>query len=344
MRAVDITGRPVGIFGRRGTAGVRGMVAVGREHGVDARTLLAGSGVTPEEVDDPAAVVRGSQELVVARNLVRACPRPGLGVDVGSRLRLRHYGVWGFALMASPTLGVAAEVGLPRLALTYATAGVSLRVAGGEVRMQVDDSGVPAAVRDFVVERELASIRGIVGGLLGEPVPLLRIDLRRPPTPGLFGDVPVSFGAPRDALVASTSVLDRALPQADPRTMRACARECDLLLLDRLDGPVAGRVRELFRIDGTVIDMDTAAARLHMSPRTLRRRLAAEGTSFHRVAAEARHAAAVELLTTTRLGLSPIALRLGYSDASTFTRAFRRWTGVTPGTYRANIDESLSIY
>ncbi|CAL9447724.1 putative HTH-type transcriptional regulator [Actinosynnema sp. ALI-1.44] len=309
------------------------MVAVGREHGVAVRTLLTGSGVTPEQVEDPAAVVRAAQELVVAQNLVRACPRPGLGIDVGSRLRLRHYGVWGFALLASPTLRVAAEVGLRRLPLTYATAGVSVRVAGPEVRVQVDAAGVPPAVRDFVVERELESIRGIIGGLLGEPVPLLRIDLRRAPTPGLFRDVPVSFGASRDALVAPTALLDRALPQADPHTMRVCARECDLLMLGRLDGVVAARVREVFRAAG-VLDMAATAARMHMSARTLRRRLAAEGTSYHRLAAEARHAAAAELLTTTRLGVEPIALRLGYADASTFTRAFRRWTGVTPGAYR----------
>ncbi|NUT92715.1 MAG: AraC family transcriptional regulator [Saccharothrix sp.] len=338
--ASDFTGRPMGISGRpawltrRGTAGIRAMVEVAAAHGVAVGTCLEGSGIAPDRLDDPDAAVHGSQELVVAANLVRACPRPGLGVEAGSRLGLRHYGVWGFALLASPTLGVAAEVGLQRLELTYVTAGVALRVTGAEARVEVDAAGVPATVRDFVVERELATVRTIVDAILGEPVPLLRVELRRPPATGLFPGVPVVFDAPRDALVAAAPVLDRPLPQADRRTMRLCARECDLLLHDRLDHRVTECVRTLCRGTGSFPDMTATAARLHLSTRTLRRRLAAEGTSYHRLVAEVRHATALELLSTTRLGVEPIALRLGYTDASTFTRAFRRWTGTTPGAYR----------
>ena len=73
----------------------------------------------------------------------------------------------------------------------------------------------------------------------------------------------------------------------------------------------------------------------HVDPRTLRRQLAAEGTTFKAITDEIREALAVELLTAGGLSLEQVASRLGYHDAAGFSRAFRRWTGATPGTYRA---------
>lgn len=76
--------------------------------------------------------------------------------------------------------------------------------------------------------------------------------------------------------------------------------------------------------------MGAAAAALHVSTRTLHRRLAVEGTSYRRLIDTARHARAVEMLSDLGLGVDQIAARLGYADAAAFIRAFRRWTGATP--------------
>jgi AraC-like DNA-binding protein len=317
------------------------MAEVGAERGVAVTTCLAGSGLDETLLARDAARVRGTQELAVAHNLVRATgDPPGLGADVGGRLRLRMYGVWGFALLASPTLRDAADVGLRYVELTYATAGIRLQETDGEARLVVDDTAVPAPLRRFVVERELAIIHTILNTIVGEPVTSIRVELRCPRPDGAerCGAVvgaPVTFGAARNAIVAPATLLDRRLPQADPHTLRLCERECRTLRARRADGRVSARVRELLMHRQCGIPgMAVAAADLHVSTRTLYRRLALEGTSYRRLVDEVRHLLAVEMLTTAGLTVEQVAVRLGYADSAAFIRAFRRWTGSTPGAYR----------
>jgi AraC-like DNA-binding protein len=338
MTTADVS-TPVGFF-QRGIAGVRAMVEVGAQHGVPAPTCLHGSGIDEQVLGDDTAVVRSGQELIVAHNLVRAAgDRPGLGLLVGERFRLRTYGVWGFALLASPTLRDAAAVALRYLELTYATAGIALHEYGGEVHLVVDDASLPILVRRFLVEREIAAICTILNSVLGEPFRPMRVELRFPhpgvPAPhGPVAGAPVVFDAPRNAIVADAALLDRPLPQADPHTMRVCERECRALVARRVSGRFAGRVCELLmRRQNVVPDMSIAAAELHVSTRTLHRRLAMEGTSFRRLLDEVRHVLAIEMLTAG-IGVEQAAVRLGYADATAFIRAFRRWTGGTPGAYR----------
>lgn len=347
MSAPGIAGRVIDICGHsaptstRGVAGVRAMVEVGAEHGVPARTCLSGSGIGPTGLG-AGSRIRAGQELVVAENLVRATgDPPGLGLAVGGRFRLRDYGVWGFALLTSPTLRDAAVVGMRYLALTCATTGIGLREQDDEAHLVVDDAGVPAPVRRFLVERELAIVRVLVEGLLGEPFQPSRLDLRfpRPESPVPYDvllGVPSQFGAEHNALVAEVGVLDRPLPQADADTTRVCERECREVLARRGEDDWTRRVRAILgRGAHTIPDMDRAAAELNVSTRTLRRYLAVEGTTYQRLADDVRRALALDLLTTTALPVEQLAVRLGYADAAAFTRAFRRWTGTTPGAHRA---------
>ncbi|WP_137816338.1 AraC family transcriptional regulator [Gandjariella thermophila] len=328
------------VFFQRGIAGIRAIVEVGACSGVPVATCLAGTGIEQAMLRDDTAVVRSGQELIVAHNLVRAAgDPPGLGFAVGSRFRLRTYGVWGFALLASPTLRDAADVALRYVELTYATAGIELQENGDEVHLVVDDASLPRPVRRFVVEREIAAVRTILDTILGEPFTPRRVELRFP-RPDIatsyesLAGAPVTFGAARNAIVADAALLDRPLPQADPHTMRVCERECRALLARRVDQRFAGRVCELLmRRQNPIPDMSIAAAELHVSTRTLHRRLAMEGTSFRRLLDEVRHVLAIEMLTAG-LGVEQVAVRLGYADAPAFIRAFRRWTGDTPGAYR----------
>jgi AraC-like DNA-binding protein len=79
--------------------------------------------------------------------------------------------------------------------------------------------------------------------------------------------------------------------------------------------------------------MDSVARQLVMSPRTLRRRLEAEGTSYRALVDEVRQALAEEMLATGALTVEDVAIRLGYAEASSFIYAFKRWKGTTPAAY-----------
>lgn len=298
------------------------MVEVGAERGISAETCLEGTGV-----ELGATQVCGAQELHVATNLVKAAGgTPGLGVAVGQKVGLRAYGVWGFALLTSPNLAHASEIGLHYLPLTYAVTGLRLEITADQVRLIIEDTD------PFLVEREIATVTGIVRALLGESPRTMRVELRLPPETDYESALrtPVTYQARHNALVADAAILRQPLPHADPMTMAACERACRTLVERR--SPTTTRSVRTIVAEG-VTDTDAIAARLHLSPRTLRRRLAAEHTSLRRLVEEIRRATASDLLGRD-LSVEQIAARLGYTDAATFIRAFRRWTGTTPGAYR----------
>ncbi|WP_084510797.1 helix-turn-helix domain-containing protein [Nocardia lijiangensis] len=135
-------------------------------------------------------------------------------------------------------------------------------------------------------------------------------------------------------VVFDTAGFDDPLPQASPLTAALFEEQCAQLLRRRgLAQGIAGSVREvlLHRLGGRVSQEDVAAA-LHMSLRTMRRRLADEGTSYRRLCSETYGNLAEELLATG-LTVEDVAYRMGYSGAPSFSNAFKQWRGVSPGRF-----------
>ena len=97
-----------------------------------------------------------------------------------------------------------------------------------------------------------------------------------------------------------------------------------------------GRIASLLatQLTDTLPDKTLIASQLGMSERTLQRRLKEEGTSFQALLDRTRHYLARELLRNTRVPLTDVALQLGFSEPSTFFRAFKKWEGMTPGQFR----------
>lgn len=325
---------------RRGIGSVHLLVRLAGEHGVDARACLEGSGIRGERLEDPLAEIEAEQELVVVRNIVdRIGDLPAIGLEAGRRYRLTAYGIWGYALLSSRTLRSATEFGIRYLDLTFAFARFRADRSSSDLRVVLDDEGIPGDCRRFLVERDAAAAVAIQRDLFQRPVPLLRASFRfpRPDYADRFPEYfpgPVSFDEPEHAFVIAARLADEPLPQADERTARLCEAQCgELLQRRRARTHLSDRVRqELLRPRGGA-DMDRVAATLGMAPRTLHRHLAAEGTSFRRLLDEVREALAEEMLGQ-RMSIYEVAERLGYAEASSFVHAFKRWKGVAPGSYR----------
>jgi len=111
-----------------------------------------------------------------------------------------------------------------------------------------------------------------------------------------------------------------------------CRRELEEL---GFAGDFVEQVRALLMSGVASFNLEAAARALHLSARTLRRRLSEHGTTFQDLVGVIRRAESTRLLRTTSLSLDQLAARLGYSDASNFARAFQKWTGMTPGTFRS---------
>ena len=126
------------------------------------------------------------------------------------------------------------------------------------------------------------------------------------------------------------------LPQANELAQRAAEEQCRRLLDERRrSGGIARQVRERLAADTRCVpDMEAVARELCMTTRTLRRRLFAGNTSFMELRDEVLQERARELLRASSLPVEQIGERLGYSEATCFINAFKRWTGQTPHAYR----------
>ena len=331
----------------RSTTGVRLLLQLAQEHGLSADTVLAGTGLSQALLDDPKAEVPAMAELALIERLVQHLPHvPGLGLQAGARYRATTYGIWGYALISSPTLRSAAHMALRYLNLTHAFTHITMDERDGQATFTLHDLEVPATVRRFVVDRDAAAIITLQKDLFHRHIPLSALRFKGAPPPYIeqvtayYGVAP-RYNAGANQACMSSEVLDLALPQANEHTAALCEDMCRELLQQRqVRSGVAARVRNrLLQTPAQMPDMVAVADELCVTPRTLRRHLLAEGTTFRDLVDEVRHTLATELMSTAESPDKEIAQLLGFHDLSAFIQAFRRWRGVTPSTYRQQLGQ-----
>ncbi len=311
-------------------------------HGVAVADCLAGTGLLPNQLEQPGSEVLPRQELDVIANLVGTLADPaGLGVEAGARFQLTTYGIFGFALISSPTLRNAVEIGLRYLDLTFAYSRIRAREHSGGFDLVIDAPGVPESLAQFVIARDTAAIRTIQRDLLADrspPVVGVRFAFDPPADDAPYVEalgVRPEFGCAETALSIPNSQLDVPLPRADAHTAEIAQAQCrELLRAREARSGIAGRVQDLLAADPANPPSAARAAReLNLSTRTLRHRLAAEGVSYRGLLQEMRRRLAEEMLVTARLTVAETAQRLGYLEVSSFSQAFRRWHGCGPAEY-----------
>jgi AraC-like DNA-binding protein len=141
------------------------------------------------------------------------------------------------------------------------------------------------------------------------------------------------FGRPAMRVVFDASALAIRLATADRAAMRMAQEECERAFAE-LDARLDARVRRALRAGEGIRGIEDVSAELGLSSRTLSRRLAEQGLSFQHIAMVERRSRALAMLAERHLSLDRVTERLGYSTVPSFVRAFRQWTGMTPGAYR----------
>jgi AraC-like DNA-binding protein len=309
---------------------------------MSANACLDGTGLRADELGERDVALDARLELRVVKNMLEALgDDPVLGLEAGSRAHFTAFGTLGLAIVSSPTVRRAYELGVRYLNLSATPLSLALEEDGNELRLVIDDAGVPPAVRSFFVARAAATIVNLHHEALGVRVPPRRVTFTMPKPRSaeafarVLGTVPL-FGERRNVLAVDGTMLDQTLPCADELTARAAEEACRKLL-GALQGraSLAGRVRELLLRDpASAGDMEATASVLAMTSRTLRRRLLDEGTTYRALVDEVRAKLAEELLNE-HVSVATIAERLGYADASSFVHAFKRWNGVPPRASRS---------
>ena len=330
---------------KRSSASVRLLVEFGQERGMDTARILARSRLKAADLDDPAIELDASQELCVVGNLIRACRQPGLGLEVGMRYNFASYGLWGLGLISSATAGDAMALALRFIPLTFAFCRISGGLDGEMYTVSFEAPDVEPAIQRFLVERDVAAASRLMKEVMGPEFALSRFTLQHTVERGpgwlegllRIGGVRPEWGASSNSLSADRKLLNLRLPQANPVTVAMCERACEALMARRR-APLGTCEYLRQYLEAAPLnmapDLPQAARALGLSDRTLKRRLQEEGISYRMLLAEVRGRQANQLLEDETLSLTQIAERMGFSDLSSFSQAYKRWFGVAPSIGR----------
>lgn len=310
-------------------------------YGVSEDVCLLGTGIDPAELLEADALITRDQELRLVENLMLALPdEAALGFKLGLQYNVATFGIWGFALRTSRTLFEAFRHALRYLPLSTAYCRIGMAEDGDMLCVRMDPAPIPRHLRQFLLERDMATAVNLVRELSLAGVHVHNIRFRAPDLEyreviaGLVGVKP-DIGCDHNELLIPRADADRPLSTFDAHLVRMLEDQCRQQLERRQQAGVAGQVRaHLLGELGLVAGIDDVAQAMALSPRSLRRKLDAEGTTFRHILETERRQLAERLLSATRITLDELAIQLGYSDTASFTRAFRRWNNVSPGEFR----------
>lgn len=315
------------------------ILQVFQEDGVGPQQMLAGSGIGPADMGHADARITTQQELQVCANAVAR--REDIGLELGRRMHVSCYGMLGYALLSSATLGDALRLALGYPALLGTVFQLRLVDDGQRVWLSATDHYDAPGLAAFNAEFCLVSLKVICDDLLGRALPLLaaRFEHPRPGYHALYDGAfqcPLGFEADDNAFAFERRWLDMPLPLADPITHKAMGERCRRLNLE-FTGRQAwlGRIRQLLaqQLDAAP-GLDGLARQMNCSSRTLRRHLQALGSSYQQLLDELRFERAKQLLAEDQMPIYRIAETLGFSETASFRHAFQRWSGVAPSHFR----------
>jgi AraC-like DNA-binding protein len=316
--------------------------AVLRELGFDPQVLFAEAGFDPGLLRNPEATIPYRRTAALLAHCVERTGRPDLMLLVAQRCDFSVLGIVGLLARHSPDIGTAWRATIERLHLHDRGAVITLEVSGAFAILGYAIYERDVAGSDQVHLLAMALGQRIMEGLCGGPWQATEVHLpvRRPrseaPFRRFFG-APLRFNAERAALVFPAETLGRPIPGADPAVRKAVAALAGELEREgsRDVGASVRRALRAMLVAGRATEAGVAAA-FSMHRRTLNRRLRSEGTTFRRLLEDTRFEVARQLLRDTDVAIDQIASGLGYSGATAFGRAFKRWSGLAPQAWRHN--------
>lgn len=324
---------------------IHSLASAVRQTGHDPLPLLAAYGLTPERLASAGARLSIPRYMRLGHAAIGLCADQALGLRMGACSRLPFAGLAGITAAQAPTVREAART-LIRFEPLYAT---NYR---GQSSFLEDASG--AWLRFYSISPYNAYNRFVVEALLGgwlaqlssvAELPLqaqaLEVEFAAPAYALAYQPLcqqPVRFAGTANQLRLDHACLGLRNPAHCPGTWQELLSLCEQALQQRTR--LASLRERIVRLLGPSLsggrepDLAEVAASLKLPPWTLRRRLAAEGTQFRAIVNDTRRDLAMTYIRDTDLTFGEIAYLLGFASAEAFQRAFRRWSGVTPGEYR----------
>ncbi len=312
-----------------------------RRLNINVESIVSHAGIDPALLARPKARVSTEQYARFAQSLWLSTQDEHVGFDDQPR-RLGTFATMCQLIIHAKTLGQALE----RAQQFYSLFGpdwsmtISHDVHEAHLRLHIPQA---VDVDHFLTENLLMIWQGLVCWLVGRAVVIERMKFSYPQPKhvdeysALFSARTLQFDCADTEMIFAADYLALPIRQTEETLEEFLkASPAQLLVQPHNTTSVTYRIRELLKahIDTDMPTLDEVADLLHMSSQTVRRRLTAENKSFQGIKDNLRRDIAIHLLSAKQLSLDDVAQRTGFSETSTFHRAFKKWTGVTPGLYR----------
>lgn len=303
---------------------------------------LAAVGLDERVLEAPESEIALSRYVALWELLGREVS-PSIGLQVGIRTESGELGAYGHAVRSAPSM---------QLALRCLSHFIAVLTQGTRVAVEVDDRSValvyqitdPLIVQrrqdaEFSLGLALSLMREVTGRRDLAPV-RVEFEHAAPADPACHRETfgcPLHFGRPDNRLCFSSALLAMPVSTADKRLFQALEPFLEQQRATRESAPdLLGRiVRHIASSLGSGgASLEQVAGSMNMGVRTLQRRLAEHDLDFSQLVEDVRRSLAEDYVARSDYRLTEIALLLGYAEASSFTRAFRRWTQLTPQQFR----------
>jgi AraC-like DNA-binding protein len=310
--------------------------------GVSVRELFARTGVDTAQLEDVHARISHRQRLAIYRNAKRLAKRSDIALLAGARQRISDYGIYGYALVSSRTFGDSLLFSLDHVTMAGpAVRQISFRTEGTIAILRSDGLDTLGDLLPFAAEFWRSSMTALFSRVLESPFPSKRMIFPFPAPihwrnyERMF-NCPIEFGSDRMEWHFDAKILDLPCPNANPITAKICQQVCDTVLKERPgESDLVRRIRTACLNSPNRFPAAAGiASELGLSLRTFHRKLAQEGLSYQFIVDGMRRSLATELLENTHMGIELIAERIGFADATSFRKAFKKWTNRAPSDFR----------
>jgi AraC-like DNA-binding protein len=305
--------------------------------GVSVDAWLRGNGLSEARLAEADLwVSRGVFERLVL-DALSLSEEPALGLFVGERLVASTHGMVGFAALNSGTIREAFGVFERFISIRTSLLETALEERERDARMVLREVEPLGAMKRPVFEAVLLSVKNVLSTIsMGAArIEQVSFDFEAPPYKDLARELfgcAVRYGQAWTGFAIERGALDEPLKLSDPTAFRVAAEVCQREL-DKLEAntTLSARVRRLLvEQQSGFPSLKSTARHLRLTPRTLHRRLLDEGTSYRELLEDVRRTLALAHLSAGRFSVEEVAYLLGYTDASNFRRAFKRWESTTP--------------
>jgi AraC-like DNA-binding protein len=323
---------------------VRGIAEMLAAEGLDVRALLAEAGIDAASLEAPGARLATEKisllwELAAARS-----GNPAIGLAQHQVVRPASFDVVGYTMMSCADLRAAFERLTRYLLILSDALTMILSDERGIFRVTFELSGGTRPVPRQRIEFIFVTLVGFCRWVIGREVQPQAIEFAYPAPADLAAHrsafrCRLTFDAPSNSLLFAAADMAAPLPTSNPVLAELHERFAGEYLKHFDHAQVSYRAREVVirRLPDGEPRRDQVAGELHMSERTLQRRLEEEGTSFLHLLDGTRRELAAQYLGRLHLSLAQAAYLLGFADQSSFFRACRRWFDLSPGEYRSQL-------